>query len=273
MKGIVSILLLMGATSFADECPATDPIALTPRLQVQTIEPGVYLIVHRFPAACNSLLVQCAPNTFVWVDTPLTNEATAQVHQWLKENHHDPNLIQINTGFHNDNLAGNGYLISQGIPCYGANIIPKLIKDCWPNTVKQVLPYHERQGERFKKGLLVPLVPPNRLYPLKEGLTLQLGPESVEVYFPGPSHTLDNVVVYFPKKRILFGGCMIKAANTRTPGFTGDADMAAWPRSVEKVLERYPNARLVFPGHGRWGDHALTRHTLELLKKYNQGDN
>jgi hypothetical protein len=30
------------------------------------------------------------------------------------------------------------------------------------------------------------------------------------VFFPGAAHSADNVVVYFPKKRLLFGGCMIK---------------------------------------------------------------
>ncbi len=268
-RSILLVLCLPSIIWAAIDTPA-EPIAIAPGLNVQTIERGVYLVVHRFPGACNSLLVQCDTDTFVWADTPLTNRATEQVHQWLKKRHNDPNVIQINTGFHNDNLAGNGYLIAQGIPCYGADLTPKLIKECWPRTVAMVLPYYERAGEQYQKGLLAPLVPPNRLYPLNEGLQLQIGEESIEIYFPGPSHTRDNVVVYFKNRGILFGGCMIKGANARTPGFTGDADMAAWPDSVQKVLERYPAARVVVPGHGRWGDHMLTRHTIRLLREYKE---
>lgn len=266
----VSLLLLLTVTAVAG--PNAKPVVLGPELSIQTIESGVYLVVHRFPGACNSLLVQCAPRDFVWVDTALTDDATRQVHQWLKQRYRDPNVLQINTGFHNDNLAGNGYLIKEGVPCYGSDLTPQLIKERWPETVKMCLPYYERAGEPYRQGFLEPLAPPNKLYPLKEGFRLQVGQESVEVYFPGASHTLDNVVVYFEKKQILYGGCMIKAAQAQTPGFTGDADMEAWPGSVRKVLERYPDARLVVPGHGHWGDHTLTRHTIKLLTRTAQED-
>lgn len=100
-----------------------------------------------------------------------------------------------------------------------------------------------------------------------EGLDLQVGDETVEVYFPGTSHTLDNVVVFFKSRRLLYGGCMIKAIEARSPGFIADADMAAWPQSLKKVEERYPQARIVVPGHGRWGDHELTRHTIKLCEQ------
>lgn len=90
------------------------------------------------------------------------------------------------------------------------------------------------------------------------------------MFFPGPSHTTDNVVVYFKNERILFGGCMIKALAARTPGFVGDADMSAWPVSVQKVLDRFPDARLVVPGHGAAGDLALLSHTIRLCEQHNR---
>ena len=95
---------------------------------------------------------------------------------------------------------------------------------------------------------------------------VQVGDEQVEVFFPGASHTLDNVVVYFHNRRLLYGGCMIKAAAARTPGFTADADMDAWPRSVQKVLDHFPQARLVVPGHGHCGDLGLLQHTIEICE-------
>lgn len=63
---------------------------------------------------------------------------------------------------------------------------------------------------------------------------------------------------------------MIKALSARTPGFMGDADMAAWPRSAQKVLDRYPDARLVVPGHGSAGDLGLVRHTITLWQRQNK---
>ncbi len=63
---------------------------------------------------------------------------------------------------------------------------------------------------------------------------------------------------------------MVKALASRTPGFAGDADMRAWSASVRKLATRYPEARIVVPGHGRWGDLSLLRHTIELLEEYNR---
>jgi glyoxylase-like metal-dependent hydrolase (beta-lactamase superfamily II) len=253
-------------------CRAAPPVVLGEELEIQTIEKGVFLVVHRFPSPCNSMIVQCSDNAFVWVDTPCSNEATEQVHQWLLRTYGDPNIIQINTGFHNDNLAGNGYLIAKGIPCHGSDLTPKLIAECWQETVQKVLPFYERQENKKYRDTLLnqKLVAPNKLYPLAQGLQLKVGQESIEVHFPGPSHTLDNVVVYFKNRRILYGGCMIKAANARSPGFTGDADLAAWPESAHKVLERYPDARIVVPGHGAWGDISLIKHTIQLCQQHQE---
>ncbi|UCD50985.1 MAG: hypothetical protein JSW27_26105 [Phycisphaerales bacterium] len=268
-------LTLILLAALAGRLSAAEPISLGAELEVRPLASGVWLVVHRFPGECNSLLVQCDPNHFVWVDTPCTNEATQQVHQWLQRTFGAPDVIQINTGFHNDNLAGNGYLLAQGVPCYGSDLTPRLIAECWPKTVRKVLPYYERRPDKKYRDTLLSqkLVPPNKLYPLAEGLTLSIGSETIEVYFPGASHTVDNVIVYFRSRRLLYGGCMIKAIAARSPGFTGDADMAAWPHSVQKVLERYPAAHLVVPGHGPAGDLSLVRHTIDLCERHNKRNN
>jgi glyoxylase-like metal-dependent hydrolase (beta-lactamase superfamily II) len=268
-------LTLILLVTLAGRPAAAQPIILDAELEIHPVESGVWQVVHRFPGECNSLLVQCDPNHFAWVDTPCTNEATQQVYEWLQRTFPDPNLIQINTGFHHDNLAGNGYLLAQGVPCYGSDLTPKLIGECWAETVRKVLPYYQRQPDKKYRDTLLSqkLVPPNKLYPLAKGLTLNVGSETVEVYFPGASHTVDNVVVYFRRHRLLYGGCMIKARAARSPGFTGDADTAAWPYSVQKVLERYPDARLVVPGHGPCGDIDLLRHTIDLCAQHNRRNN
>ena len=249
---------------------AQERISLSDDIQIQPVEEGVWLVVHRFAGGNNSLLVQCGERDVVWCDTPCTNEATAQVLDWLRETISDVNIIQINTGFHNDNLGGNGVLQERGIPCYGSDLTPQLIEKDWPKTVQKVLPYFSRPSNlRYRDVLRTQvLTPPNRLFPLQEGLTLDVGGQAVEVYFPGPTHTLDNTVVYFPQRQLLYGGCMVKAMDARNPGFTGDADTAFWPVALERILQRYPKARLVVPGHGTWGNLDLVRHTLDLCNDY-----
>jgi metallo-beta-lactamase class B len=45
--------------------------------------------------------------------------------------------------------------------------------------------------------------------------------------------------------------------------------MQKWPRSVEKVLDKYKDAKIVVPGHGDYGDTGLIKHTIELLDRVN----
>jgi metallo-beta-lactamase class B len=106
---------------------------------------------------------------------------------------------------------------------------------------------------------------PDHVFNIHDGLQLSIGNEQIEVFFPGPSHSPDNVVVYFPTRRVLFGGCMIKSLESKNLGFTGDADLAEWPKSVRKVLEKYKDSKIVVPGHGECGDIRLLHHTLQLL--------
>ena len=60
-------------------CGAGEAIALSDEVQLEPIEDGAWLVVHRFAGGNNSLLVQCDATRFVWVDTPCTDDATRLV--------------------------------------------------------------------------------------------------------------------------------------------------------------------------------------------------
>jgi metallo-beta-lactamase class B len=94
-------------------------------------------------------------------------------------------------------------------------------------------------------------------------------PMGFEIFYPGPGHTPDNIVVYLSKQKVLDGGCFLKAANVKSLGNMEDADVKAWPASLERVAGRYPKATIVIPGHGPTiGDAiASTRALLQSTKK------
>lgn len=77
-------------------------------------------------------------------------------------------------------------------------------------------------------------------------------PRGFEVFYPGPGHTLDNVVVAFPAARLLAGGCLVKSAASGE-GYMGEAFPADWPAAVAALRERYAGYSLVVPGHGSPG--------------------
>lgn len=48
-------------------------------------------------------------------------------------------------------------------------------------------------------------------------------------------------------------------------GSIDDANLSQWPQSVQKVKDKYLEAEIVIPGHGRSGGMELIEHTLDLL--------
>lgn len=271
------ILILCFFTFSASGQYENNTTSISNSLTITQIEEGAYLVVHQIPFGqfripCNSMIVKVSDHDFVWCDTTCEPESTKLVYEWIIKNFGDVNLIEINTGFHNDNLGGNEYLLSKGVPVYGSDITAKLVLERGSTEKESIIksfaetdntPYHRACRQ-------MTFMPPNRTFELNKGLKLEFAKESVEVYYPGPSHTQDNVVVYFNKRRILFGGCMVKALSARNAGYTADADMQQWPRSVEKVLIRYKDAKIVVPGHGNYGGTDLLKYTIGLLERVNK---
>jgi metallo-beta-lactamase class B len=246
-------------------------IVLSDNLYLTEIEKDAFVVTHSFPWASNSLLVCASKSDCILVNTLCDNQGAKLLLDWIKSNFGDVNLVAINTGFHVDNLGGNKYLLSKGINIYGSSLTAKLVNERGQKEKNQLLdwlksPENKKYYDSYKD---LTFVPPNRTFDINEGLLLNIGGEDVNVFYPGPSHTIDNVVVYFPKRNILFGGCMIKSLDSKDAGYTGDADMQKWPGSVEKLLSIYKDAKIVVPGHGNYGDTALIKHTVELLDKIN----
>jgi metallo-beta-lactamase class B len=74
--------------------------------------------------------------------------------------------------------------------------------------------------------------------------------------------------VWLPGQAVLFGGCFMRARAATSLGFIGDADLAAWPRSLESTRAAFPAVRVIVPGHGQPGGPELFDHTLELLRRH-----
>lgn len=266
---VLSIIILLPAVSTcADPKKAAGRIKLNRDLYLEPIQEDVLVVVHSFPWPANSLLVRVTPKDVVFVDTPYENKATECIVEWVRKNWGKVNIIEINTGFHWDNLGGNEYLKNQKIPIYGSDMTIKLLKENAETTRRKTLQILASQKDLryYESHKKQKFIPPDHVFKLSEGHRLKINDEVIDVFFPGQSHTSDNVVVYFSKRRILFGGCMIKSLQSKNPGFIEDANMEAWPKSVQTVLEKYPDALVVIPGHGQHGDISLLYHTIELLK-------
>jgi glyoxylase-like metal-dependent hydrolase (beta-lactamase superfamily II) len=213
------------------------------------------------------MVVRMSTKDFVLVDTPWDNIGTAALVTWLRERYGDISITAINTHFHWDNLGGNAFLLSQQIPVYGSDLTVELLKTKNDDVLRRTLrhlsePEHKKYREAYENN---EWKPPDHVFPLHDGLMLTIAGNKVEIFHPGPAHTPDNIVVFFPKRRILFGGCMVRSLAATQIGTQSDSDYGKWPASAETLLKKYPAAEIVIPGHGNWGGLDLVRHTIKLL--------
>lgn len=174
------------------------------------------------------------------LDTPVTDEVTRTLVRFLE----DSLSLKI-TGFvpnhwHEDCMGGLAHLQSVGIPSYAHQMTCDLAKS------------HD-----------LPI--PDLCF--TDRMVISVGRQEVICEYPGPAHTLDNIVVWIPSEKILFAGCMVKSTDSRNLGNTSDGDMVNYASTIRNVIEKYGDAVYVVPGHGKWGGHELLSHTLELATR------
>lgn len=186
---------------------------------------------------CNGLVVRSNHEAIVF-DTPTKDKSAEELIKWINETIQCKINAVIPTHFHDDCLGGLTVFHKHRIPSYASF-----------KTIELATKEHTA-------------VPKNGFV---DSLRLKVGDESVVARFFGEGHTKDNVVGYFPAEKVLFGGCLIKEVNA-TKGYLGDANVAAWPGTVEKVKEAYPDVKLVVPGHGNFGNKQLLDYTIKLFK-------
>lgn len=227
---IVSLVLGLALPLLAQDFP----------LEFSQIQDGVWLhrsyaLYNGYRTPSNGLLV-ASTNGLVLVDTAWTPGETAQILAFAK-NKLGKDISQcIITHSHADRAGGLDQVLAAGIPVL--------------------------LNERTRALLKIPATD-SRISNASNGL-VRIDGLDCDIEFFGPAHAPDNITVWFPARRILFGGCLVKSLDSRDLGNTADADLRTWPIVLQAVIQRYGDARIVIPGHGQPGDAALLRHTLAL---------
>ncbi|MFW6289541.1 MAG: subclass B1 metallo-beta-lactamase [Mariniphaga sp.] len=178
------------------------------------------------------------------VDTPVDNEKTAVLVTWLNDSLSARVSLVIPGHFHNDCLGGLGYLQD--------------------NEVKSLA---NSQTVARCRELHLP-VPAESFTGSK---AFDFYGEKVECRYFGPGHSFDNIVVWIPGKKILFGGCLIKSIGSAGLGNLSDAVVDKWDTTVRKLSGYYEDIHTVVPGHGEAGGPELLEHTIRLVLEHKAG--
>lgn len=244
-------LLSLAALALAAACaagPAPVPrdaeIHLADDVSVRRIAPGLWMHVTSdtigggavYPA--NGMLLE-TDSGGILVDTGWNDRQAEVLLRWAR-GIGQPVRLAIVTHAHRDRNGGVGAVRRAGVPVRGHRLTGELSL---------------REGVAGVDSLA--------------GLDLRpvLAGTGAEVYFPGAGHAPDNVVVYFPRQRVLYGGCLVKADTATTVGNVADADVPGWPAAVARVRDRYPAARQVVPGHGAVSGPAALSVTERVIRE------
>ena len=191
-------------------------------------------------------LVIISSDMLVMVDTPWTNEQTETLITLAEEHFARAFSLAFVTHAHMDRMGGIDTLLDKGI-----------------NVQSSELTIVEAEKNGFAKPEFM----------LNENMYMPIRGKAFEFYYPGEGHAKDNMVLWLPDSKILYGACLVKSLKSKTLGSLADANIEAWPQSLVNLKERYPNADTVIPGHGEWGSSELIDHTLELLLTTEEGFN
>jgi glyoxylase-like metal-dependent hydrolase (beta-lactamase superfamily II) len=217
-----------------------------PAMEISTLTDGVFLHKSYYQTddfglvSSNGLLVVDGKQATI-VDTPWSESDTALLLQWAKKR--GLNVVaSISTHSHDDRTVGIRLLNEKGIATYASVETNQILAEQNKATATHTFPQSE----------------------------FTLGNNFIEVFYPGGGHTKDNVVVWLPGSQLLLGGCFVRADKDTSLGYVGEAMIKEWPHSAEKLIAKYPNAKIVVPGHGKVGGAELLLHTKKLALEANQ---
>ena len=215
-----------------------------PKLSITHLSGDFYIftthrIVNGAPFPSNGMYVVTRDGV-VMIDTPWDVEQTGPLLDSIERRHGRRVVLCIATHYHDDRTGGLDILKSRGVRTYASEQTWRLA--------------HEK-GERepeFRFG---------------GDTTFTVGGVRFRTYYPGQGQTRDNIVIWFPKGRVLYGGCLVKSSEAPGLGNLADANVERWPATIRNVMRAFGSPRFIIPGHQSWRGTKALKDTLDLLRK------
>lgn len=176
----------------------------------------------------------------VLFDTPWDTTQFQPLLDSIEKRHQQKVTLCFATHWHSDKTAGLTYYRNKGIRTY--------------TTV--------RTDELSKKN-----DKPRAEFLMSKDTVFKAGQYTFETYYPGEGHTTDNIVIWFKKEKILYGGCLIKGVDDETLGYLGDANTAAYEQTLKNVRQKCRNLRHIIIAHSDWHDLRSLEHSIQMARK------
>ena len=182
----------------------------------------------------------------VMFDTPWDTTQFQSLLDSIKLKHDKSVAMCIATHWHSDRTEGLEYYKQQGIKTYTTFLTDELSK---------------KNNKKRAEFLIT------------ADTVFNIGQYSFETYYPGEGHTADNIIVWFSKEKILYGGCLIKGADAENLGYLGDANVAEYETTLNKVQKKCPGPKFIIISHSDWNNINSLKHSIRLARKLKKKNN
>lgn len=176
----------------------------------------------------------------VLFDTPWDTTQFQPLLDSIQLKHQKKVIMAFATHWHSDKTAGLEYYKQLGISTYTTQLTDELSKK---NNAKRAD------------------------FLMANDTSFAVDQYQFETYYPGEGHTKDNIVIWFPKEKILLGGCLIKGAKDKNLGFLGDGNSQEYANTLLKVQQKFPNPRLIITTHSDWRDINSLKNSIRMAKQ------
>jgi metallo-beta-lactamase class B len=215
-----------------------------PKLKISHLTSGFYIYTtyntyegSKTPANGMYILTD---NGVVLLDTPWDTTQFQPLLDSIQQRHHKNVTICIATHWHSDRTEGLEYYKQQGIKTYTTSLTDELSK---------------KNNKKRAEFLMT------------KDTVFTVGQHSFEIYYPGEGHTADNIIVWFGKEKILYGGCLIKGAEAQDLGYLGDANSLEYETTLKNVQQKCPDPRFIIVSHHDWKNTNSLKHSIKLARK------
>ena len=178
-------------------------------------------------------------NGVVMFDTPWDTTQFQPLLDSITFKHNKSVVMCFATHWHSDKTAGLEYYRQQGIKTYTTVLTDELSK--------------KNNNKRAE-------------FLMAKDTVFHIGQYSFETYYPGQGHTEDNIVIWFKKEKILYGGCLIKGVDVDNLGYLGDANVTEYASTLKKVQKKYRKPTFIIISHSDWKNINSLKHSIMMAK-------
>jgi metallo-beta-lactamase class B len=198
-----------------------------------------YVSLNETPFPANGMYLVTNKGVVLF-DTPWDSTQFQPLLDSIKLKYNKSVVMCIATHFHEDRTAGLEYYKRQGIKTY---------------TTKETDELSKQRGKKRAEFLI------------DQDTVFTVGQYSFQTHYPGQGHTADNIVIWFDKEKILYGGCLIKSTEADNLGNLEDANVKEYAATIENIKRKFKHPKYIIPGHQDWTSTKSLEHTLKLARQ------